>query len=677
MNRRIAILREAIVVITQVLAGKKIKVTQRGMDAFVEFDSSGKPKSVNLPYLPDNASDALISAIQGFLDHEVAHILFSDFGAFTTKNQRLKSLANILEDARIEKLMSRKYPGCGSNLTSTGEFFLGESIQPKFDELLKSGVATEEQFIGILAVPILRSLSGQYLFEQFMDDKKQYAPTLYRVTADLREEIENLESSADVVKMAQKLYDRLFNQTEDEEDQQNQEEQKDQSGTGQDDQSESEASNDDSGAGEGQDQSGSDEGESEGEDANSDKGKEGGDDNGGNKSEKSENESSNDEGDREKHSNKSDKSNASDENDSQDDGSDGQESDQPKKKDQISEEEFKPSEKPFDASAMFEEMDKESANNFDQAVSVLLSEEAKEFASDADYLVYTNEHDVIETLKVGRDYAPRYLSDLQKKVDNMTGPIQKDLERAIQARSRSTWESGLNRGRLNGSALARLKVGDNRVFRRKQDNKTKDVAVTLMIDCSGSMSGNRIAVASQTAYALASVLDRLNIKSEVIGFTTGRLGGSNNETFQTPSGKKVSYSRTENLYMPVLKQFEESFSMDVKERFAWLPNASFFATNIDGESVGIGARRLILRREARKILIVLSDGQPNGSGSASVLNKHLRETVKEIELSGVDVVGIGIDSEAVRQFYPKSIVIRNVEELPTKVIGQLRDLLVL
>ena len=39
-------------------------------------------KVIYLPSIPSNASTEFIEALQGFLDHEVAHIIFSDMKAF-------------------------------------------------------------------------------------------------------------------------------------------------------------------------------------------------------------------------------------------------------------------------------------------------------------------------------------------------------------------------------------------------------------------------------------------------------------------------------------------------------------------------------------------------------------------------------------------------------------------
>ena len=67
LHAPIHIIRESIATITQILADKKVPVYQRGMSAHVAYDSiTGEVKSITLPYLPDNASDTLVFAVQGF-----------------------------------------------------------------------------------------------------------------------------------------------------------------------------------------------------------------------------------------------------------------------------------------------------------------------------------------------------------------------------------------------------------------------------------------------------------------------------------------------------------------------------------------------------------------------------------------------------------------------------------
>jgi cobalamin biosynthesis protein CobT len=58
------------------------------------------------------------------------------------------------------------------------------------------------------------------------------------------------------------------------------------------------------------------------------------------------------------------------------------------------------------------------------------------------------------------------------------------------------------------------------------------------------------------------------------------------------------------------------------------------------------------------------------------LRKHLKQAVKKIEAAGVKTVGIGITTDAVRDFYQKNIVINKIADLPGSVVRELRHLLI-
>ncbi len=58
--------------------------------------------------------------------------------------------------------------------------------------------------------------------------------------------------------------------------------------------------------------------------------------------------------------------------------------------------------------------------------------------------------------------------------------------------------------------------------------------------------------------------------------------------------------------------------------------------NIDGEALEWAHRRMMARREARKILMVISDGAPVDDSTLSVnpanyLEKHLRDVIAMVE----------------------------------------------
>lgn len=633
MNDRIAILRQAVTAITQSLAGMDIEVTQAGLDAYVQADATGKPVRVNLPYVPDNADPSLIDAIQGFLDHEVAHILFSDFTEIgKIRDQALHTFVNILEDARAEKLMAAKYRGCGSNLTNTSSFFLDNLIEPEVRKAVKKG-ATEEEMIGLLATPLLRAMSGQSRHQDYMKDKMKHVDGFYNKIKDLAPKIEKLSSTKEVVDMAKTIIKRIKEETPPEPE--------DDKGEDEDEKSTSIEMGKGGSKGKGEsapEDEKDDESEEDGEGESS--GSAGGDDEGEDEEPK---------GDEEEGEGKGAESKPSDEQPVGDVSN-------------------------VDGTAMLREIEKNKANNFDSSISRKMGEQAAMAAKGSQYLVYTQDSDRVETLQVGRGFRPQMVSDLTDKVDAMVGPMAKDLERAMRARSLATWENGLRRGKLNSSALARLRTGDDRVFRQRHENTTNDVAVSLVVDASGSMSGSKIHTAAASAYALSSVLDRLKITHEVICFTTG---GQVDVSKMREQEKKygVRYARYEALYMPIVKGYGERLQTETKKRFAWLPNGSFFANNVDGECVDVAYRRLQQRKEKGKIMIVLSDGMPSAGGGGADLSRHLKDTVKKIESSGTKVIGIGIQSTAVKSFYSKNIVVNNVEDLPKGVISELRTML--
>lgn len=78
-------------------------------------------RTIFLPSLPDDLPPDMLGVIRGWLDHESAHILFSTDMKLVAKFQREHgkdafSVFNILEDARVEEAVSKRFPGSGFNL---------------------------------------------------------------------------------------------------------------------------------------------------------------------------------------------------------------------------------------------------------------------------------------------------------------------------------------------------------------------------------------------------------------------------------------------------------------------------------------------------------------------------------------------------------------------------------
>jgi cobalamin biosynthesis protein CobT len=681
---RIEILRNAVVKITQIIAGQGIKVTQSGVNAFVQSDTTGRPVRVNLPYIPDNADEALINAIQGFLDHEVAHILFSDFTLLGKGNEEgVMSYLNTLEDPRIEICMTKKFEGSAWNLEKVGEFFLERFTTPAYLESMAA--SNTKKAIMVLMVPAVRAWAGQKLYQEYMSDKWFIFDGVKKALGDdLISRIGKMESSQDAYEIAVLMKAALEKPAkkggdgETPEDKGSGAESTDKKATS--DDTDSDSTGETSGM-TAETSSEDDVSEKEGEeDAETKDAKP--------KDPTKDDDAKEEDGDKSAEGRTSEASDAEDDTEeSSDKRSEGSSS-----SDDTDDKEGEASDEATGSSgegATFapDEFDKEMEKaDFEAAISGAIAESTIEALRDSQYLVYSKDEDIIEPLKL-KHWHDDYLTDLQSKVDHLVAPLQKDLERAIVARSYSSWTSGHRSGRLCSANLARLAVNDTRVFRRKHENQSKDVAVSIVIDCSGSMtSNNRIYTAAQAAYAIASVLDRLQISHEVIGFTTDGRYGDDRAKYKSPtaiSEEEVreaeaklgrEFSRYDRIYMPVVKGFNERMTVETKKRFAFLPHIRL-SQNVDGECLEVAARRLMQRRETGKIIMVLSDGEPCCSGGGRQQRDNLIKVVKQIEESGTKIVGIGIESNSVERYYKRNVVLNEIADLPLTVVRELKDML--
>jgi cobalamin biosynthesis protein CobT len=758
INQRVLVMREAITKIVPMLSAQSVVVTLRGMRAFVEYDQvTLKPKRVNLPYLPDDCSDELLDAVQGFLDHEVGHILFTDeksIPASVALGREIDRMTNAVEDPFVERKMQERFTGTAANLAHTHAFFLNRMIAPQVQQAVDSG--DKKMLAAVLMTPAIRALAGQGDYINFMKGFPGHLEKLRAVLGeDVCAEIPRVQSSWDCIELAKKIVQRMKDaeppppppappqppESDDSDadrgeeqdpgqdgengDQQEQPQDADQDPEDEEGQGgESEPQDEDDaeeqegeGPGEPEDDAEEQEGEQDPEDAEGEgEGQGSPDEEGGQEPDAGESDAEGDEGQGEPQADGEDDAEEGDEQGGQGQGEEGDEQDDPDAtgEDQAgegdgassasdagepgedageaqgdaqgeqSEEDADAGEGEPDTGNLRPDMNGEfradlqaalaDMQDFDEALAQALTERATQEAKTSEYLVFSRDDDLIEPLPVTED-GVRKIPAMQDTMDGMLGLLQKDLERAIAARSAAVWTGGFRSGRLDGASLVRLKFGQDNVFARKQENKTKDVAVEVVLDLSGSMTTrNKLLTACYSAYAISSVLERLQIKHEVIGFTTRPMSPEVTAELQADP-KMNDYARFEALYLPIFKGWDERLGTEQKARFAQVPTMrELCMDNVDGESVQIAARRLALRKEARKVLMVLSDGQPAVVGYGDV-NLHLRTVVQDIERSGIDVVGIGICDQSVRQFYKRAVVMNNVTDLPKTVMQELKAML--
>ncbi|MGN6650718.1 cobaltochelatase CobT-related protein [Trinickia sp.] len=263
---------------------------------------------------------------------------------------------------------------------------------------------------------------------------------------------------------------------------------------------------------------------------------------------------------------------------------------------------------------------------------------------------------------------------LRQAARAQTASLQDRLERALSADERIRWRREQERGEIDRAALAKLATspGYRTPFRKLHAIKGRDVAITLLLDRSGSMAGRKIELAQRCVAALADALTQLSFECEVLGYSS---------VDSAPMRALLERQRTAGADLSRYNRFVERLDLKIYKRFG-SPELSGLACidcgyeNPDGEALAWAAARLAEQRAARRVLMVFSDGYPStGDGDPQVLRSDLRARVAAIGARGIELVGVGVLTDAVESFYPHSIVVSRLAELAPTVFGVLSRML--
>jgi cobaltochelatase CobT len=254
------------------------------------------------------------------------------------------------------------------------------------------------------------------------------------------------------------------------------------------------------------------------------------------------------------------------------------------------------------------------------------------------------------------------------------------LQRLLMAQQNRHWEYDLEEGILDVSRLPRIIMDPMHAlsFKREKDTNFRDTCVTLLLDNSGSMRGRPIMVAAMCADILGRTLERVGVKTEILGFTTRAWKGGLSREKWVAAGKPPHPGRLNDLRHIVYKAADEPWRR-AKRNLGLMMREGLLKENIDGEALTWAHNRLIARPEQRKILMVISDGAPVDDSTLSVnagnyLEQHLRRVIEEIETrSGVELTAIGIGHDVTR-YYRKAVTIVDAEQLAGAMTEQLIDL---
>ncbi|ENM5767731.1 VWA domain-containing protein [Vibrio mimicus] len=183
--------------------------------------------------------------------------------------------------------------------------------------------------------------------------------------------------------------------------------------------------------------------------------------------------------------------------------------------------------------------------------------------------------------------------------------------------------------------LAASQAGESRLFIQRQPRIAPNAAVHLLVDISGSMGkpigeGNRkyFHVANEAALALAMALEGIPGVVPAVSYFPG-------------IHQEVSIA-----LLPKQSVRHRAACFDQKPRGCTpMAQAMWFAAN-----------SLLAQKQKRKLMIVLTDGDPDDWAAT-------HDIVDRCRRSGFELLGIGIQTRSVEKFFPQSIVINDVKDL--------------
>ena len=277
----------------------------------------------------------------------------------------------------------------------------------------------------------------------------------------------------------------------------------------------------------------------------------------------------------------------------------------------------------------------------------------------------------------------RLRQQLDQQLQHLHGVVAKlanRLQRRLMAQQQRAWEFDLEEGMLDAGRLARI-VANPTVplsYKRERDTDFRDTVVTLLIDNSGSMRGRPISVAAMCCDILARTLERCAVKVEILGFTTRAWKGGQSRERWVAESKPRNPGRLNDLRHIIYKAADQPWRR-ARKNLGLMLREGLLKENIDGEALAWAYRRLLMRPEHRRILMVISDGAPVDDSTLSVnpgnyLERHLRDAIHLIEGRDlVELIAIGIGHDVTR-YYRRAVTIVDAEELGGTMMKKLAEL---
>lgn len=195
------------------------------------------------------------------------------------------------------------------------------------------------------------------------------------------------------------------------------------------------------------------------------------------------------------------------------------------------------------------------------------------------------------------------------------------------------WSRHEESGRLDRKALTRLAAGATTVFSRRETKVADKSAVTVLVDCSGSMV-KAMRTAASVTIQLAKLLEQARVSVRVIGFTGSDPDQSETYDTDTKANEQV-------LIIVPFKERGETLRA-AAPKMGGIKDCASTGTP-DYAALMHGIEEIAAQPESRKVVFFLTD-------AGSYEPTHIAQVQKFADRMGVTVIAIGIGCKVTKLF---------------------------
>ncbi|RLV59664.1 cobalt chelatase [Parashewanella curva] len=303
-------------------------------------------------------------------------------------------------------------------------------------------------------------------------------------------------------------------------------------------------------------------------------------------------------------------------------------------------------------------------------------------AASYQYKVFTTEFDksVYPEKLIREELLKEYRQQLDDKILSQKINVR-SLARYITAKLNQTVLEGrqteLEEGYIDAKRLNSMicSPSETSLFYQACPIPKVDTAVSFLVDCSGSMKTHAKKI-TLLLDILSRAFDIAEVKTEVLGFTTGEWNGGQVLKQWRRQRSPENPGRLNSIRHMIFKHSEQNWRK-ARLGIVGLQKLDLYKEGIDGEAIEWASQRLLNIDTTRKILVVLSDGCPmdtatNQANDKFYLDNHLKAVIAQQYQVGIEMLGLGVGVD-LSPYYEKNMAIDIQSKFDFMMLKQLVD----